>query len=117
MGLVNPTDGHIDPYSLTMAYATGARMNGAEIFQNCPVQDIRNQKDGSWEVVTPRGTFQAKRIINAAGKSWIGSYQLYHDSQLQNLPEIIRSKVAICYNHCFCLIGQIVICRYFCVSF
>lgn len=67
IGLVNPTDGHIDPYSLTMAYATGARMNGAEIFQNCPVQDIRNQKDGSWEVVTPRGTFEAKRIINAAG--------------------------------------------------
>ena len=71
MGLFNPGDGHIDPYSLTMAFAIGARMYGAEIYQNCPVEDMKNLTDGSWEVATKRGVFKAKRIVNAAGETKI----------------------------------------------
>ena len=67
-GLYNPDDGHIDPYSLTQALAAGARMYGAEIYQNAPVSSTTQRSDGSWDVMTPEGTINAKRIVNAAGK-------------------------------------------------
>ncbi|XP_035214869.1 dimethylglycine dehydrogenase, mitochondrial-like [Stegodyphus dumicola] len=66
-GLYNPADGHIDPYSLTMAYASGARKYGANIHTNCAVTNLRNRSDGGWYVETSRGTISAKRIINASG--------------------------------------------------
>lgn len=36
-GLYNPHDGHVDPYSVTMAMGAGARMYGAKIFTNTDV--------------------------------------------------------------------------------
>uniref|UniRef100_A0A671P7V8 Dimethylglycine dehydrogenase, mitochondrial n=1 Tax=Sinocyclocheilus anshuiensis TaxID=1608454 RepID=A0A671P7V8_9TELE len=39
-GLYNPGDGHIDPYSLTMALAAGARMYGAQIYYPAPVTGL-----------------------------------------------------------------------------
>ena len=39
-GLYNPGDGHIDPYSLTQALATGARNKGAKIRLNSEVNRI-----------------------------------------------------------------------------
>ncbi|XP_053151412.1 dimethylglycine dehydrogenase, mitochondrial [Hemicordylus capensis] len=66
-GLYNPGDGHIDPYSLTMALAAGARKYGA--YLNYPVQvtNLKSRSDGTWEVETPHGTIQANRVVNTAG--------------------------------------------------
>ncbi|XP_078684529.1 dimethylglycine dehydrogenase, mitochondrial-like isoform X2 [Branchiostoma floridae x Branchiostoma belcheri] len=67
MGLHNPGDGHIDPYSLTQAYAIGARMYGADIYQQAGVTGMSMRSDGSWNVDTPHGTIHAQRVVNAAG--------------------------------------------------
>ncbi|XP_077988921.1 dimethylglycine dehydrogenase, mitochondrial-like [Glandiceps talaboti] len=67
LGLYNPGDGHIDPYSLTQAYAIGARKYGAEIYQNSPVTGLKQTSDGKWEVDTQHGTIKANRVINASG--------------------------------------------------
>ncbi|GFT61514.1 dimethylglycine dehydrogenase, mitochondrial [Trichonephila clavipes] len=66
-GLYTPYDGHIDPYSLAMAYAAGARKYGATIILGCPVDGLKPRADGLWEVETPQGTFTTKRVINASG--------------------------------------------------
>ncbi|XP_062340264.1 dimethylglycine dehydrogenase, mitochondrial [Osmerus eperlanus] len=66
-GLYNPGDGHIDPYSLTMALAAGARMYGAQIYNPAPVSSLTPTSDGRWDVQTPHGTIRANRIVNATG--------------------------------------------------
>uniref|UniRef100_A0A8C5ECM1 Dimethylglycine dehydrogenase n=1 Tax=Gouania willdenowi TaxID=441366 RepID=A0A8C5ECM1_GOUWI len=66
-GLYTPGDGHIDPYSLTMALAAGARMYGAQIYNPAPVTGLRQTPDGKWDVDTPHGTIRADRVVNTAG--------------------------------------------------
>ncbi|XP_034403046.1 dimethylglycine dehydrogenase, mitochondrial [Cyclopterus lumpus] len=66
-GLYTPGDGHIDPYSLTMALAAGARMHGAQIYNPAPVTGLIPTADGKWDVQTPHGTIRANRIVNATG--------------------------------------------------
>ena len=67
-GLYNPGDGHIDPYSLTMALAAGARMYGAQIYNPALVSGLTPTSDGKWDVQTPHGTIRANRIVNATGQ-------------------------------------------------
>ena len=67
-GIFNTGDGHIDPYSLTQAYAIGARKYGASIYQQAPVTKLSQRDDDSWDVETPEGTINAKRIVNAGGR-------------------------------------------------
>ncbi|XP_048964304.1 dimethylglycine dehydrogenase, mitochondrial isoform X4 [Canis lupus dingo] len=66
-GLYNPGDGHIDPYSLTMALAAGARKYGALLKYPAPVTSLKPRSDGTWDVETPQGSVRANRIVNAAG--------------------------------------------------
>lgn len=66
-GLFTPNEGHIDPYSLTQAVAKGARMHGAHIVQQAEVTALQPRSDGGWDVVTPRGTVRANRVINCGG--------------------------------------------------
>ncbi|XP_063678864.1 dimethylglycine dehydrogenase, mitochondrial-like isoform X1 [Bolinopsis microptera] len=66
-GLYTPGDGHTDPYSLTMAYAKGARMYGATLVQDCIVTGTKQRADGTWEVDTPSGKINTKQLVNAAG--------------------------------------------------
>ncbi|XP_067144405.1 dimethylglycine dehydrogenase, mitochondrial-like isoform X2 [Centruroides vittatus] len=66
-GLYNPLDGHIDPYSLTMALASGARKYGADIICGKPVTGLKLRNDGKWEINTSDGTVTAKHVVNATG--------------------------------------------------
>ena len=66
-GLYTPADGYIDPYSLTMAIAAGARLHGANIYQNTEVSKMEMRSDGSWDIVTPKGTIHANRVVNCTG--------------------------------------------------
>nr|XP_044633082.1 dimethylglycine dehydrogenase, mitochondrial [Equus asinus] len=66
-GLYNPGDGHIDPYSLTMALAAGARKYGALLKYPAPVTSLKPRSDGTWDVETPQGSMRANRVVNAAG--------------------------------------------------
>ncbi len=60
-------DGHLDPSGVTYAYAKSARKLGAEIETHCKVEDLRQNPDGTWRVMTDKGEVQAEHVVNAAG--------------------------------------------------
>ncbi|MDY0884178.1 FAD-dependent oxidoreductase [Dongia soli] len=65
--LFDPNDGHVDPSSVTNAYAKAARNKGAEIYRNTPVIELKPTPSGGWLVVTSQGTIETEVVINAAG--------------------------------------------------
>lgn len=65
--LYDPLDGHLDPSGTTHAYAKAARMGGAEIVLHNRVLETNPRPDGSWEVVTEKGTVIAEHVVNAGG--------------------------------------------------
>ena len=66
-GLYDPLDGHLDPSGTTHAYARAARMGGAEIVLHTKVLETNPRADGTWDVVTDKGTIHAEHVVNAAG--------------------------------------------------
>ena len=66
-GLYDPLDGHLDPSGTTHAYAKAARMGGATIETHVKVEATTQRPDGSWDVVTNKGTIHAEHVVNAAG--------------------------------------------------
>ena len=65
--MYEPAGGHVDPSGVTYAYAQGARQNGAEIYRFTPVVETNAKADGSWDVVTTKGTIHCDTVVNAAG--------------------------------------------------
>ena len=65
--LYDPLDGHLDPSGTTHAYAKAARMGGASIETHCMVRETNPRPDGTWDVVTDKGTVHAEHIVNAGG--------------------------------------------------
>jgi dimethylglycine dehydrogenase len=65
--LYDPLDGHLDPSGTTHAYAKAARMGGAEIVTHTKVLETNPRPDGTWDVVTDKGTIHAEHVVNAAG--------------------------------------------------
>ncbi len=65
--LWDPLDGDIDPSGVTYAFAKAAKVHGASYHTHCPVIETNPQADGSWEVVTPKGTIKAEMVVNAGG--------------------------------------------------
>jgi len=65
--LYDPLDGHLDPSGTTHAYAKAARMGGATIETHTMVQETNQRSDGTWDVVTNKGTIHAEHVVNAGG--------------------------------------------------
>ena len=65
--LFDPLDGHLDPSGTTHAYAKAARMGGATIETHCMVREVTPRPDGTWDIVTEKGTIHAEHVINAGG--------------------------------------------------
>ena len=63
----NSEDGHLDPSGVTHAYAKAARKLGAEVERFTKVEDIVQQPDGKWRVVTNKGEVIAEHVVNAGG--------------------------------------------------
>ena len=63
----DPLDGHVDPSGVTNAYAKSAVIGGAEIYRHTRVEDLTQNPDGSWNVVTTNGTIVAEHVVNAGG--------------------------------------------------
>lgn len=59
-----PTDGHVDPSSLTRAFVDGA---GERIFRHTPVTGLE-RRDGAWTLTTPKGDVRAAIVVDAAGQ-------------------------------------------------
>lgn len=64
--LYAPTAGVICPFRLNIALAECANQNGARFKFDTEVIDIKEQDDG-WTVITNKGEYSAKAVINAAG--------------------------------------------------
>ena len=65
--LWHPTDGHIAPVDVTMALAKGARMNGAEIYQQTEVTGIERSDSLEWIVKTNKGDIRCEHVVCATG--------------------------------------------------
>ena len=65
--LWDPLDGDIDPSGVTYAYAKAARVHGATYHTHTPVIETNQRPDGSWDVVTEKGTINAQMVVNAGG--------------------------------------------------
>lgn len=66
-GIKTYVDGHLDPSGVTHAYAKAARKLGAEIERFTKVEDLAQNPDGSWRVITNKGEIIAEHVVNAGG--------------------------------------------------
>ena len=98
-GLYDPLDGHLDPSGTTHAYARAAKLGGASIETHCKVIATTQRPDGTWDVVTEKGTVHAEHVVNAGGLwarevgAMAGVYFPLHPMEHQylvteNIPEI-----------------------------
>lgn len=99
--LYDPLDGHLDPSGTTHAYAKAARMGGAVIETHCMVTATTQRTDGTWDVVTDKGTIHTEHVVNAGGlwarevAAMAGIYAPLHPMEHQyivtdDVPEIIE---------------------------
>ena len=65
--LWDPLDGDVDPTGVTYAYAKAAKVHGASYHTHTPVLETNQCADGSWDLVTEKGTINAEHIVNAGG--------------------------------------------------
>jgi glycine cleavage system aminomethyltransferase T/glycine/D-amino acid oxidase-like deaminating enzyme len=63
-----PSDGHVDPSSVTYALAAGARDGGATILGHTQVTGVERSPGGDWLVRTTAGDIEAEIVVNAAGQ-------------------------------------------------
>ena len=66
-GLWIPSDGFVDPSSITTAMAAGAKAKGVEVNRRTRVTALRENADGGWMVETDKGTIECEILVNAAG--------------------------------------------------
>jgi|RhiMetdeSRZDD1v2_1073273.scaffolds.fasta_scaffold22077_6 glycine/D-amino acid oxidase-like deaminating enzyme len=66
-----PSDGYVQPYGLTMAYAQGARRLGVRIHTGTRVLALRTARGEVTGVLTDAGEIRARTVVVAAGP-WAG---------------------------------------------
>lgn len=89
--LYAPTGGIVCPFGLTIALAENACENGAEFLREAEVLQIERKED-FYKVVTGRGTFETKFVINAAGVY----ADVIHNMVSENRMTIIPRKGEYC---------------------
>jgi dimethylglycine dehydrogenase len=60
-------DGHLDPSGTTQAYAKAARKLGATIERFTKVEELIQNADRSWRVITDKGEILTDHVVNAGG--------------------------------------------------
>ncbi len=63
-----PTDGQANPSDITMALAKGARMAGAQIFEDTKVIDLEIEKGRIRAVITNQGRIECENVVCCAGQ-------------------------------------------------
>ena len=66
-GLWADREGYVDTTGTVHAYAKAAKNLGAEIVEHNRVLELVHRADGTWDVVTEKGTVQTEHVVNAAG--------------------------------------------------
>ncbi len=72
--MYDPHEGHVDPAGVTHAYASAARLAGAEVYRNTWVREINRAGDDGWNVHTydtasgdETGVIHCQHVVNAGG--------------------------------------------------
>ncbi len=63
----SPLEGRLNPFQITIGFATAARRMGARIFTQCPVVGFEVHRDRIEKVMTQQGAIGARYVINATG--------------------------------------------------
>ncbi len=66
-GLEVPGESIICPFTVPLAYATEAVINGVELHLKSPVQSIERTADGAYLLRCPQDTIACRYLVNAAG--------------------------------------------------
>ena len=66
-GAWDPEEGYVDPYSVTMGLAAGARKFGARIRLNTKVDSIARRPSGHWRLTAGDEVFECETVVNCAG--------------------------------------------------
>ena len=72
-----------------MAIAAGARLHGASLYQNTEVTKMDMRSDGTWDVITPKGTVHANRVVNCTG---ILTSLLRFDNSIKTVHRLIKKN-------------------------
>ena len=80
-----PTDGHVDPFKTTHAYAKAAEENGAKLHKFTNVTNIKTKNKRIETVVTDKGNIKTNTVVNAAG-AWSKQIAEMVDVKLPNIP-------------------------------
>ncbi|MBQ9264895.1 MAG: NAD(P)/FAD-dependent oxidoreductase [Clostridia bacterium] len=83
--LYAPTSAVVSPYEMTIALAYHAAQNGVEFIFNAPVTKIFRESD-QWHVITPKGEFTARAIVNCAGLGADELHNMISDQQVRIIP-------------------------------
>lgn len=62
-----PTDGHVNPFKTTYAYAIAAKKLGVKIYKFTEAKDIKVREGKVEKVITNRGEIKTNYVVNAAG--------------------------------------------------
>ena len=66
-GAWDPEEGYVDPYSVTMGLAAGARKYGGKIQRNCQIDSITRLPNGHWRLTAGEEVFECEILVNCAG--------------------------------------------------
>lgn len=66
-GIHMPSDGSADPVALTQALAKGARLNGAQLFEQIKVEEVLIEGGHTTGVRTDQGNIASRFVVNCAG--------------------------------------------------
>ena len=66
-GLWADREGYVDTTGTVQAYAGAAKKFGAEVYEHNRVTELKQRGDGSWDVITEKGTVNAEHVVNAGG--------------------------------------------------
>ena len=80
-----PTDGHVDPFKTTHAYAKAAEKQGAKLYKFTNVIDIKTKNKKIDSVITDKGKIKTNIVINAAG-AWSKQIAEKLNVKLPNRP-------------------------------
>ena len=83
--LYAPTGGIVCPFGLTYALAENAAKNGAKFQFNTKVTGFE-KIDGGWKVITDKGDFEAKVVVNAAGVNADELHNMVADDKMTIIP-------------------------------
>ena len=80
-----PTDGHVDPFKTTHAYANAAERVGARLFKFTNVTNIKTKNKKIESVITDKGKIKTDTIVNVAG-AWSKKIAEIVNVKLPNKP-------------------------------